>query len=63
MMKKVFSIFSLALMLVCCNFVFTSCGDDDDDDDDDEEENENSGGNNNSNNRHIDNKEQTFEYK
>ena len=37
--------------------------DDDDDDDDDEEENENSGGNNNSNNRHIDNKEQTFEYK
>lgn len=35
MMKKYFSIFSLALMLVCCNFVFTSCGDDDDDDDDD----------------------------
>ena len=34
MIKKVFSIFSLALMLVCCNFVFTSCGDDDDDDDD-----------------------------
>ena len=29
-MKKIFSILSLVLMLTCCNFVFTSCGDDDD---------------------------------
>ena len=31
MMKKVFSIFSLVLMFVCCNCVFTSCSKDDDD--------------------------------
>ena len=30
-MKKILSILSLALMFVCCNVVFTSCGDDDDD--------------------------------
>ena len=29
-MKKFFSILSFVLMLTCCNFVFTSCGDDDD---------------------------------
>ena len=29
-MKKIFSILSFVLMLTCCNFVFTSCGDDDD---------------------------------
>ena len=33
-MKKYFSVFSLMLMAMCCNVVFTSCGDDDDDDDD-----------------------------
>ena len=31
MMKKYFSILSLVLMAMCCNVVFTSCGDDDDD--------------------------------
>ena len=30
-MKKYFSILSLVLMAMCCNVVFTSCGDDDDD--------------------------------
>jgi len=30
-MKKIFSILSLVLMLVCCNFALTSCGDDDED--------------------------------
>ena len=30
-MKKIFSILSLALMFVCCNFALISCGDDDDD--------------------------------
>ena len=30
-MKKIFSIISLVLMLVCCNFALTSCSDDDDD--------------------------------
>lgn len=32
MMKRYFSILSLVLMAMCCNVVFTSCGDDDDDD-------------------------------
>ena len=31
MMKKIFSILSLVLMFVCCNFALISCGDDDDD--------------------------------
>lgn len=31
-MKKIFSILSLVLMLVFCNFALTSCSDDDDDD-------------------------------
>ena len=30
-MKKIFSILSLVLMFVCCNFALISCGDDDDD--------------------------------
>ena len=30
MVKKYFSILSLALMAMCCNVVLTSCGDDDD---------------------------------
>ena len=30
-MKKIFSILSLMLMLACCNFALTSCGDDDED--------------------------------
>ena len=30
-MKKIFSILSLVLMLVCCNFTLTSCSNDDDD--------------------------------
>ena len=30
-MKKYFSILSLVLMAMCCNFVFTSCSKDDDD--------------------------------
>ena len=30
-MKKIFSILSLVLMLVCCNFALTSCSNDDDD--------------------------------
>ena len=33
-MKKIFSILSLVLMLVCCNFALTSCSSDDDDDND-----------------------------
>ena len=32
-MKKIFSILCLVLILTCCNFALTSCGDDDDDDD------------------------------